>query len=107
VGARALIAAAMAALLAGCAGPRAKATDARVRPSMRAGYQRVEVVLVNGAGRGQVAVTARLRNTATGRIVTKTQAVDVDPHDRTDVAMEVPAPPGDYAVSVSVDYPPR
>jgi hypothetical protein len=107
VGPRALTGAALVALALGCSGPRANATDARVRPSSRSGFYRVETRVVNAGGPGEVELTARLRNTATGRIVTQRQSVDLRPGDRADVALEVPAPPGDYAVDVTVEYPPR
>ena len=107
MGPRTLTAAALAALALGCSGPRATATDARVRPSARSGFYRVETRVVNAGGPGEVELTVRLRNTATGRIVTQQQPVELRPRDRADVALEVPAPPGDYAVDVSVEYPPQ
>jgi hypothetical protein len=107
MGTRALIAAALAACIAACSGPRATATAARVRPSARAGFYRVEARLVNAGGRGQVELTVRLRNKETGRIVTQEQPVDLQPRDRADVTLEVPAPPGEYTVDVTVDYPPK
>lgn len=106
MGPRALTAAALAVTL-GCSGPRATATDARVRPSSRSGIYRVEARLINAGGRGEVELIVRLRNTVTGRIVTQEQPVDLRPRDRADVALEIPAPPGDYAVDVSVEYPPQ
>jgi hypothetical protein len=102
-----LTAAVLASLALACAGPRAKVTDAAVRPSARAGFYRVNARLTNAGGRGQIELTIRLRNTRDGRIVTQAQSVDVQPHDHTDVAVEIPAPPGDYAVDVQVEYPPR
>jgi ABC-type uncharacterized transport system auxiliary subunit len=107
VGARALAAAALAALLAACSGPHATTSDTRVQASTRPGFYRVEVRVHNSGGTGQVELTVRLHNKESGRIVTHTQSVDLQPHDRADVAMEVPAPPGDYTAEVSVAYPPR
>ena len=101
------LAAALAALLAACSGPRATATDTHVQPSTHPGFYRVEVRLHNSGGTGQVELTVRLRNTESGRIVTHTQSVDLQPHDRADVAMEIPAPPGNYTADASVAYPPR
>jgi hypothetical protein len=107
VGARPLIAAALAALALACVGPRVKVTDAAVRPAARAGFYRVTARLTNAGGRGQVALTIRLRNTDDGRIVTQAQSIDLEPRDHTDVAVEIPAPPGPYAVDVRAEYPPR
>jgi hypothetical protein len=107
VGPRALRTVALAALALGCSGPRATATDAHVRPSSRSGFYRVEARVVNAGGSGEVELTIRLRNEETGRIVTQQQPVDLLPHDRADVAVEIPAPPGPYAVEVSVEYPPQ
>lgn len=107
MGARALTAAVLGALALACAGPRAKVTDAGVRPSARAGFYRVDARVTNAGGRGQIELTIRLRNNRDGRIVTQAQSVDLEPCDHTDVAVEIPAPPGDYAVDVRVDYPPR
>jgi len=109
VGARALAAIAIGlfACVCACSGPHATVADARVQPSARPGFYRVNVRLANTGGRGQLELTARLRNTATGRVVVQQQPVDVEPHDRADVAIEIPAPPGDYTVAVTVDYPPK
>ena len=107
MGARTVIAAAFGALVIACSGPHATATDARVRPSARPGFYRVETRLVNNGGSGQVEMTVRLHNKQTGRIVTQEQSVHLQPHDHTDVAVEIPAPRADYAVDVSVQYPPR
>jgi hypothetical protein len=81
-------------------------TDTRGRPSARSGFYRVETRLVNAGDRGQIELTARLRNRETGLVVTHQQAVDLQPRDQIDVAMEIPAPAGDYAVDVGVQYPP-
>jgi hypothetical protein len=62
---------------------------------------------VNAGSAGQVEVTFRLRNKANGRIVTQGQSVELERHDRADVALEIAAPPGDYAVEARVEYPPR
>jgi hypothetical protein len=101
------IAIAFTTLILACSGPRATATEGRVRPSARPGFYRVETQVVNSGGSGQVDLTVRLRNRATGRIVTQEQPVDLQPRDRADVVVEIPAPPGDYTAEVSVDYPPR
>jgi hypothetical protein len=104
---RALIAAALAAFAVACSGPHATATDTRVRPSSRAGFYRVETRLENAGGSGQVDVIVHLRNRETGRTVTQQQPVDLQRHDHADVAVEIPAPPGNYDVDVTVQYPPQ
>jgi hypothetical protein len=101
------IAAAAFAVVAACSGPRATATATKLRPSARSGFYRVETRLVNAGGRGQVELTVRLQNKANGHIVTQTQSVDLERRDHTDVALEIPAPPGDYDVDARVEYPPR
>ena len=107
MGPRALIAAALASLVIACSGPHATATDAHLQPSSRIGFYRVETRLVNTGGSGQINLTVRLRNRQTGHVVTQQEPVDLQPHDRADIAVEIPAPPGDYAVEVSVEYPPQ
>lgn len=107
MGPRTLTAAALLAVALGCRGPRATATEARLRPSSRTGFYRVDARLINAGGSGQVELTVRLRNKQTGWIVTQQQSVELQPHDRDDVSVELPAPPGDYAVDVSVQYPPQ
>lgn len=102
-----LTAAALLAAALGCSGPRATATDAHVRPASRSGFYRVETRLLNAGGSGQVALIVRLRNRQTGAVVAGQKSVELQPHDRDDVAVEIPAPPGDYAVDVSVEYPPQ
>ncbi|HVV48434.1 MAG TPA: hypothetical protein VHO06_02140 [Polyangia bacterium] len=107
MGPRALTAAALIAAALGCSGPRATAGDTRVRPSSRSGFYRVETRVSNAGGSGEIELTIRLRNKETGRIVTHQEPLDLQPRDRADVAVEIPAPPGDYAAEVSVEYPPR
>ena len=92
---------------AACSGPRATATDTRVRPSARSGFYRVETRVENAGGAGQVDVTFRLQNRTNGRIVTQAQSVELERHGHADVALEIAAPPGDYAVEARVEYPPR
>ena len=102
-----MIAAVLGAWLCACSGPRATATETRAHPSPRAGFYRVETRLSNSGGSGQVEVIVRLRNKETGRVVTQAQPVDVEPRDHTDVAVDIPVPPGEYTADVSVEYPPR
>jgi hypothetical protein len=104
---RALIAAVLTTFVVACSGPHATATEARVRPSFRAGFYRVETRVENAGGSGQVDLIVRLRNRETGRTVMQQQPVDVERHDHADVAVEIPAPPGNYDVEVSVRYPPE
>jgi hypothetical protein len=100
------VAALAALLLAACSGPRVTATGARVAPSPRPGFYRVQAALTNRGGRGQAEVTIRLRNVATGAIVTHTEPVDLRPDDRVDVVTDVAAPPAEYTVAIEVQYPP-
>jgi hypothetical protein len=107
VGPRTLIAVVLTSLALACSGPHTTATEARLRPSSRSGFYRVETRLINTGGSGQIDLMVRLRNKETGQVVTHQQSVDVEPRDHADVAVEIPAPPGDYAVVVSVQYPPK
>jgi hypothetical protein len=59
-------------------------------------------------GHGQVDVTIRLRDTATGRhVMGDDQHIELEAHDTVFVSAEVMAPSGQYAPEVEVVYPPR
>jgi hypothetical protein len=107
VGAGRLIAAtAVIALAAACAGPRIRVAGAAAEPSPQPGCTRVIATLVNASGgEGDVKVTARVRDRASGRAFSFTRSVSVRGHDTIDVVIDVPAPPGDYTPEVSAGFP--
>ena len=109
MGATALLAAVMAVFLFRCEGPRPAIRNVRLERE-GAGW-RVGTELVNeGHGDGQVEVTFRLRELATGRTWQAERRVALAPHERVEVSEPVDAPEaadGRYAAEVEAKYPPR
>jgi hypothetical protein len=89
-----------------CAGPRVEVLSVRAQPPS-GGLVRVEVLLRNEGGRGEVKVTARLRARGTGRTFVASRGLELERHGTLDAIVDVPAPPGQYEVSAAADYPPE
>jgi len=98
-------AAALLALVVGCAGPRVRVLDPAAAPSPQPGHTRVSATLVNDSGEGDVKLTARLRDRSSGRVVSVSRSVSVRAHETLHVVIDAPAPPGDYAPEVSAGFP--
>lgn len=93
----------------GCSGPRLEVTDTRLTaPTSEGAPYCLEATIKNqGWGHGQVNVTVRLRDKATGQTVQDDRKAELRPNETTRVAIELIAPPGAYEPEVEVDYPPR
>jgi hypothetical protein len=92
-----------------CSGARPVVADVQLAsPAAVGAPYRVEVVLRNeGFGGGQVEMTVRLRDRASGHTVQQTQKIALDEGETTLAVAEILAPAGDYAPAVEVKYPPR
>jgi hypothetical protein len=88
-----------------CVGPKPEITSVSVHPAA-GGHIRVEVLLRNAAGAGEVKVTARLRERRTGRTFVGSRGVDLEAHRSVDAVVDVAAPDGDYEVTAEAAYPP-
>ena len=88
-----------------CTGPRVQVTDVRAHQENH-GVVRVEAVLNNPGGSGQVKLHVRLLDRRSGRIVAASRGADVERRETQDVVIDVPAPQGDYTADVTAVYPP-
>lgn len=106
-----LLVAVVAAVLwvAQCSGPRPVVEDVRLEPPTVAdGPYRVEANVTNaGRGHGEVAVTIKLQDQASGRTFQTDRKLDLEDHETTRVIADIPAPPATYTPTVEALYPPR
>lgn len=100
MGARAVIALALAAA---CAGPAPFASVVAVMPSPVPGRERVLAVVHNAGGKGEITLEVTLR--ARGRSIRETKTLDMEAHERLSLTIDVPAPPGDYTATAAAKYP--
>jgi hypothetical protein len=92
-----------------CSGPRPVVDSAPVvlPPEQPGQPYRVDVAIRNaGPGHGEVQVTFSLRERTTGKTYQRIDHAQLESGDLTHVAVEIPAPQGDYEPAVQVDYPP-
>lgn len=89
----------------GCGGPRVQVSDVREHQT-RTGVVRVEAVLQNSGGAGQVKLHVRLHDRRSGRAIAASRTVEVERHERLDTVIDVPANAGDYTATVTAVYPP-
>ena len=92
-----------------CSGPRAAVDGlptvlAPEQPGQP--YRVVAAIRNTGPGHGEVQVTFRLRDRATGQTYQHIDRAQLEPGSLIQVVAEIPALPGDYEPSVQVDYPP-
>jgi hypothetical protein len=101
--------AAVALWVVNCSGPAPVVTGVRVDEPVGQGTPyRIEATIHNrGVGHGQVSVSVRLRDRASGWIVEKEEQVTLDRGETAVIVAELQAPPGQYAPEVSAVYPPR
>jgi len=102
MGPRALIA--FAVLVAAGCGPRPRVQSARAR--REAGRTVVEVSVANSGGSGEVSVTVRLRDRATGVAYSKEDGLPMEAGRAGVASIELAVPDGDYEVSAQAEYPP-
>jgi hypothetical protein len=100
----------MAALwVVNCSGPRPAVADVRVAAPAGEGepYRVAAVVRNEGWGHGQVRVTFRLRDRASGQAFQEEAEAQLEAGEVALVVAEIDAPPGDYEPAVEAEYPPR
>jgi hypothetical protein len=93
-----------------CSGPKPSVTGpARVTaPEQPGDAYRVEGTIRNdGPGHGDVRVSFKLIDRASGEAYEKDDEVHLERGDTVRVAVEMPAPPADYAAEIEAEYPPR
>lgn len=88
-----------------CAGPRVDVSNVAVHPPAD-GLVRVEAELRNRGGAGEVKVTVRLRERASGRAFSAARHVDVGARQTVQAIVDVPAPAGVYEAAVAAAFPP-
>jgi hypothetical protein len=95
--------------VAECSGPRPVVGDVRLlAPTVDGGPYRVEASVTNaGRGHGEVAVTVKIQDQASGRTVQTDRKLDLDAHESTRILADIPAPPATYVPTVEAVYPPR
>ena len=106
-----LVAFAVAAVLwtTQCSGPRPSVVGApRVSaPAQTGDPYRVEATIRNtGTGHGEARAVIRLVDVRTREAYQQQTPVQLEPGETARVAVEIPAPPGDYEPEVEVEYPP-
>jgi hypothetical protein len=92
----------LALALVGCAGPSPNVEGVAVTPSPLPGHMRVTGTLINHGGGGTVELVVTLRGAATIRT---DQTLEVDAHQRVELAIDVAAPAGSYTADVEAQYP--
>jgi hypothetical protein len=92
-----------------CSGPRPEVGDVRLAaPSEEGAPYRLEATVHNRwRGHGQVVVTFRLRDPATGKTVQSEEQVVLSGGETTLVTTEILAPRAAYTSEVEVEYPPK
>jgi hypothetical protein len=95
----------VAACVAGCAGPRPLVSDVHSTASPVPGCVRVEGVLQNRGGAGEVEVRAHLVDPARGLAFEARRSFELARRARIGVVVDVPAPPGGYVATLTAHYP--
>lgn len=95
--------------VANCSGPRPSVADVQVTAPRAEGEPYLVGALIRneGRGHGEVKVSFRLRDRASGQTVEQGAKVDLEDGETTRLVVEIQAPPGDYAPMVEAIYPPR
>jgi hypothetical protein len=93
---------------ANCSGPQPKVIEASFRAPENPDhpYSVSAIVSNDSRGRGQVSVTFRLKDKASGLEYEKEASAELKPHDQVVVETDIDAPEGDYTLDVDVEYPP-
>jgi hypothetical protein len=91
-----------------CSGPRPEVGDVRLTaPTGEGSPYRLETTVHNrGPGHGQVVVTFRLRDPATGRTVQSEERIVLDRGETSLVTTEILAPPAAYESEAEAEFPP-
>lgn len=91
-----------------CSGPRPVVSRLRLQsPRSPGGPYQVQALVHNDSpGHGQVAITFRLLNTATGHTIEQDQKVTLQSGETSLVSARITAPPATYTPEVDASYPP-
>jgi hypothetical protein len=109
IGTAVAVCAALALWVARCSGPQPEVVgSASVTPPAQPGqpYVVAATVVNHGPGHGQVEVTFRLKDAATGQVYQRQEQVNLEPGEQSRVVGSIAAPEGSYAPEVEVQYPP-
>jgi len=93
-----------------CSGPKPMLVGSpQVEPPDQPGdpYRVRTTVRNSGPGHGEVRVTVRLIDSASGEAYQKDDTLQLQPSETARVVVEIPAPPSDYEPDVEVESPPR
>ena len=92
-----------------CSGPRPEVVGAPIvrAPQAPGEPYHVETTVRNlGPGHGEVQLTVRLRDAASGRGYEREETAQLEAGEQVSVVAEIFAPPGTYEPQVEVTYPP-
>lgn len=105
----ALVLVALALWVTNCSGPQPRVSDVRLRPPAGEGQPyAVEAVVANrGWGEGEVGLTARLLNRASGRTVQQDQTLHLRRGEVAEVEVLLATPRAEYTPELEAEYPPR
>jgi hypothetical protein len=92
--------------LAGCAGPRPRVERVSLTPPERVGDPYLVEAVVKNAGRGRGEVKVLLHLTGSAGRFAEEKRIDLSAGETASVIAEFRAPPGVYAPSAEVQYPP-
>lgn len=103
------VAAAAVLWVLNCSGPQAQVESVRLQEPSGPGepYQIEATVHNTGPGEGQVVLTFRLHDQATGEIYQTEGTAQIKSDETLNVSAEIRAPRGDYRPEVKVEYPVR
>jgi hypothetical protein len=100
-----LVAAAFALAVRACAGPRPRVAASWLEQAPGGWVAAARVR--NAGGEGEIQVTFRLRDRATGRSIPAEATAHVQDGEEVEVRVWVPAPPGSWSLEAESEYPPR
>ena len=92
-----------------CAGPKPTVVEATFDPPAAAGqpYHLRALVENGGGGRGEVGITFRMKDQASGRIYEEQSTLTLKPHEQALAVAQLALPAGDYTLKVEAEYPPQ
>jgi hypothetical protein len=91
----------------GCRGPQPEVLEATLGRAPEPGKVRVEALLRNHGGDGQVSLDVRLIERDSGRVIEEEKSVEMQRHEQQRFVSDLAAPPGNYRVEVKAEYPPE
>jgi hypothetical protein len=105
----ALVLVTLALWIANCSGPQPRVSDIRLQaPAGEGEPYAVQAVVENrGWGEGEVGITARLRDRASGRTLQQDESLHLQKGEVAQVLVLIAAPKADYTPELEAEYPPR